>query len=165
MGRKWKQCHTSFFWAPESLQMVTAAMKLKDAYSLEGKSYQPRQHIKKQRHYFTSKGPSGQSYGFSSGHVGMWELDCEESWAPKNWCFWTMVLDKTLFFFFFGEDSWEYDITCMWGQKTPQTNKNQPNKQKPKLIVTENRLVFARWEGIGAWVKWMRGSKDSNFYL
>ena len=41
------------------------------------------------------KGPSSQGYGFSSGHVWMWELDCEESWAPKNWCFWTMVLEKT----------------------------------------------------------------------
>ena len=57
---------------------------------------QPRQHIKKQRHYFANKGPSGQGYGFSSGHVWMWELDCEESWAPRNWGFWTMVLEKTL---------------------------------------------------------------------
>ena len=61
------------------------------------KSYdQPRQHIKKQRHYFANKGPSSQSYGFSSGHVWMWELDCEESWVPKTWCFWTVVLEKTL---------------------------------------------------------------------
>ena len=57
---------------------------------------QPRQHIKKQRHYFVSKGPSSQGYGFSSGHVWMWELNCEESWAPKNWCFLTVVLEKTL---------------------------------------------------------------------
>ena len=55
----------------------------------------PRQHIKKQRHYFANKGPSSQGYGFSCGHVWMWELDCEESWAQKNWCFWTMVLEKT----------------------------------------------------------------------
>ena len=61
------------------------------------KSYdQPRQHIKKQRHYLADKGPSSQSYGFSSSHVWMWELDCKESWAPKNWCFWTVVLEKTL---------------------------------------------------------------------
>ena len=61
------------------------------------KSYdQPRQHIKKQRHYFANKGPSSQSYGFSSSHVWMWKLDYEESWAPKNWCFWTAVLEKTL---------------------------------------------------------------------
>ena len=57
---------------------------------------QPRQLIKKQRHYFANKGPSGQGYGFSGGHVWIWELDCEESWAPKNWCFWTVVLEKTL---------------------------------------------------------------------
>ena len=54
------------------------------------------QHIKKQRRYFANKDPSSQGYGFSSGHVWMWELDCEESWAPKNWCFWTVVLEKTL---------------------------------------------------------------------
>ena len=57
---------------------------------------QPRQHIKKQSHYFAHKGPCSQSYGFSSGHVWMWELDYKESWSPKNWCFWTMVLEKTL---------------------------------------------------------------------
>ena len=93
--------------------MVIAAMKLKDAYSLEHltplthltskeltswkESYdQPRQHIKKQRHYFANKGPSSQGYGFPRGHVWMWELDYEESWVLKNWCFWTVVLEKTL---------------------------------------------------------------------
>ena len=49
-----------------------------------------------QRHYFANKGPSSQGYGFSSGHVWMWELDCEENWALKNWYFWTVVLEKTL---------------------------------------------------------------------
>ena len=57
---------------------------------------QPRQHIKTQRHYFANKGPSSQSYDFSSSHVWMWELDSKESWVPKNWCFWTVVLEKTL---------------------------------------------------------------------
>ena len=61
------------------------------------KSYdQPRQHIKKQRHYFANNGPSSQGYGFSSSHVWMWELDYIESWVWKNWCFWTVVLEKTL---------------------------------------------------------------------
>ena len=61
------------------------------------KSYdQPRQHIKKQRHYLANKGPSSQSYGFSSSHVWMWELDYKESWVLKNLCFWTVVLEKTL---------------------------------------------------------------------
>ena len=61
------------------------------------KSYdQPREHIQKQRHYFANKGPSSQGYGFSSGHVWMWELDREDSWVPKNLYFWTVVLEKTL---------------------------------------------------------------------
>ena len=61
------------------------------------KSYdQPRQHIKKQRHYFANKVPSSQGYGFSIGHVWMWELDYKQSWVPKNWYFWIVVLEKTL---------------------------------------------------------------------
>ena len=61
------------------------------------KSYdQPRQHIKKQRHYSASKGPSSQSYVFSSSHVWMWELDYKESWELKNFYFWTAVLEKNL---------------------------------------------------------------------
>ena len=56
----------------------------------------PRQSVEKQRHYFANKGPSSQGYGFSSSHIWMWELDGEESWVPKNWCFWTVVLEKTL---------------------------------------------------------------------
>ena len=61
------------------------------------KSYgQPRQHIIKQRHYLVNKGPSSQSYRFASNHVWMWELDYKESWVPKNWWFWTVVLEKTL---------------------------------------------------------------------
>ena len=68
---------------------------LMHACSLEEK-LKPRQHIKKQRHYFADKGPSSQNYGFSSSHVWMWELDYKESWVPKNWCFWTVVLEKAL---------------------------------------------------------------------
>ena len=61
------------------------------------KSYdQPRQHIKKLRHYFADNGLSSQGYSFSSSHIWMWELDYEESWALKNWCFWTVMLEKTL---------------------------------------------------------------------
>ena len=69
-GKQWKQCQTLFLGAPKSLQMVSAAMKLKDTYSLE--SYdQPRQYIEKERDYFANKGPSSQGYGFSIGHVWM----------------------------------------------------------------------------------------------
>ena len=57
---------------------------------------QARQHIPKQRYYFAHKGPSSQGYGFSRSHVWMWELDHKEGWALKNWCFWTVVLKKTL---------------------------------------------------------------------
>ena len=79
------------------------------------KSYdQPRQHIKKQRHYFTKKGLSSQSYGFSSSHVWMWELDYKESWVPKNRCFLNCGV---------GEDSWESlglqgDPTCQSSRKS-----------------------------------------------
>ena len=57
---------------------------------------QPRQHNKKQRHYFANNGPSSQGYGLSNSHVWMWELYYKESWVLKNWCFWTVVLEKTL---------------------------------------------------------------------
>ena len=61
------------------------------------KSYdKPRQHIKKQRHYFTNRGLSNQSYGFSCSHVWMWELDYKERWTPNNWCFWTVVWRRLL---------------------------------------------------------------------
>ena len=57
---------------------------------------QPRPHIKKQRHYFANKSPSSQSYSFSSSYLVRWELDHKEGWTPKNWCFWIVVLEKTL---------------------------------------------------------------------
>ena len=76
--------------------MLIAAMKLKDAYSLEGKLWPTYTVYLKAETLFANKGPSSQGYGFSSGHVLIWELDGEESWEPKNWCFWTVVLEKTL---------------------------------------------------------------------
>ena len=71
-------------------------MKLKDTYSLEKSYDQPRQHIKKQRHYFVNKGLCSQDYDFSSSHVWIWRLDYKESWVLKHRCFWTVVLEKTL---------------------------------------------------------------------
>ena len=71
-------------------------MKLKDTCSLEEKLDKPRQIIKKQRHHFANKGPSNQSYGFSSSHVQMWEWDHNEGWVLKKWCFQIVVLEKTL---------------------------------------------------------------------
>ena len=70
MGKQWKQCQTLFWGAPKSLQMVIAAMKLKDTPWKESYN-QSKQHIKKQGHYFANKGLSGEGYGFSSGHVWM----------------------------------------------------------------------------------------------
>ena len=95
-GEKWKQLQTLLFGAPKSLQMVTIAMKLKDACSLEEKLCKPRQHIKKQIYPFADKGLYSQSYGFCNSHEWMWELDHKEGWALKNSCFWTVVLEKTL---------------------------------------------------------------------
>ena len=69
-------------------------MKLKDTYSLEKSYDKPRQRIKKHRHYLANKVPCGQSYGFSSSHVCMWELDSKKGWAPKNWYFLTVMLEK-----------------------------------------------------------------------
>ena len=64
--------------------------------TLQKESYdKSRQHIKNQRHYFADKGPSSQSYGFSSSHVRLWEVDHKEGWAPENRCFWIVVLEKT----------------------------------------------------------------------
>ena len=95
MGKQWKQCQTLFSGAPKSLQMVTAAIRLKD--TLREKSYdQPRQHIKKQRRCFANKGRTSQGNGFSNSHVWMWVLDYKESWVLKIWRFWIMELEKTL---------------------------------------------------------------------
>ena len=96
MGKQWKQWHILFWGAPKTQQMVITVMKLK-IFAPWKKSYdQPTQLIKEQRHYFADKGLRSRSYGFSSSRGWMWELDYKESWAPKNWCFWTVVLEKTL---------------------------------------------------------------------
>ena len=97
MGKQWKQWQTLFFW----VSRITADGWLqpwnKKTLTPWKKSYdQPRQHIKKQKHYFANKSPSSQGYGFSGSHVWIWELDYKESWAPKNCCFWRVVLEKTL---------------------------------------------------------------------
>ena len=105
MANRWGNNENSdrLFLVPKSLQMVTSVMKFKNKQTNKQtlapwkKSYdQSRQHIKKQRHYFANKGPSSQFYGSSISRVWMWELDYQESWAPKNRCFLTVVLEKTL---------------------------------------------------------------------
>ena len=96
MGKQQKQRQTLFSWAPKSLQMVTAAMKLKDAAPWKKSYDQLWQHIEKKRHYFPNKGQYSQSYGFSSSHVWMWELgykkaECRIIGAFELWC-WKRLL-------------------------------------------------------------------------
>ena len=93
MGKQWL---TLFFGAPESLQMVTAAMKLKNTLILGRKAMTNLDSILKSRDITLPTKVHLVKADFSSGHVWMWELDCEESWVLKNWCFWTVVLEKTL---------------------------------------------------------------------
>ena len=139
MANRWRNSGNSgrLFWmgAPKSLQMVTAAMKLKDAYTLEKRCDQTRKHIKKQRHYFANKGPSSQGYGFSGSNVWMWELGYKESRAPKNWCFWTVVLEETL----------ESPLDCKEIQPVP------PKENQSWIVIgrpdaeTENSNTLAIW--------------------
>ena len=123
---------------------------------------------KKQKYYFANKGSSSQGYGFSSGHVWMWELDCEESWTPKNWRFWTVVLEKTLVSPMDckiqpvhpkGDQSWVFtgshwkDWCCGWNSNTLATSREGLTHWKRPWC----------WEGLGAggegddrgWDGWM----------
>ena len=108
MDESWKQGEQKKPYTKEYILYDTIYMKLsktnlwlqpwnyKTVTSWKESYDQTRQHIKNQTHYFVNKVSSSQSYGFFSGHVWMWQLDCEESWARKSWCFWTMMLEKTL---------------------------------------------------------------------
>ena len=129
------------------------------------KSYdQPRQHIKEQRHCFANKGPSSQNYGFSSSHVWMWELAHKVGWVPKNRCFWTVVLEKTLespldrkeiqpvqpkgnqSWIFFGRTDAEADTPILWPPyaknwligKDPDAGKDWKQEEKG---TTEDEMV------------------------
>ena len=128
----------------------------------------PRQHIKKQRHYFANKDLPSQSYGFSSSHVWMWELDYKESWALKYWWFWTVVLEKTLespldckeiqlvhpkgnqFWIFIGRTDTEAEAPIIWppGEKNWLIRKDHDAgkdwRQKQKRVV-EDELDFCPW--------------------
>ena len=99
MKKDTREWHTGFSWPqPESdtCHPHPYLITWDSQYSFACIYDQHRQHIKKQRHYFADKGPFSQSCSFSSSHVYMWELDYKEGWAPKNWYFWTVVLEKTL---------------------------------------------------------------------
>ena len=173
--------------APKSLQMVTAVMKLKDACSWKKSYDQPRQHNKKQRYYFTDKGPSSQSYGFSSSHVWLWELDYKEGWALKNWWFWTVVLEKTLespldckeiqpvspkgnrSWMFIGSPDAEAETPILWPPdaknwltgKDPDAGKDWRQEEKGTI---ENEMVgwhhqLNEHESSGSW--WWTGKPDT----
>ena len=162
-----------YFWgAPKSLQMVIAAMKLKDSCTLEVKLWPHRQHVIKQRPYFANKGPSSQSYGFSSSHLWMWELDYKEIWVQKNWYFWTVVLEKTLespldykeiqpvhskgdqSWVFFGRTDIEAETPILWPPdakswliwKDPDAGKDWRQEEKG---MTEDEIV--------GWHHWLNG--------
>ena len=125
---------------------------------------QPRQHITKQRHYVTKKGPSSQSYGFSSSHVWMWGLGHKECWEPKNWCFWTVVLERAVenpldceetkpvnpkgnqSWIFIGRTDAEAEAPILW----PHVAKNQPlrkyldvgrDRRQEQKGMTENEMI------------------------
>ena len=130
---------------------------------------QPRQHIKKQTHYFVNKGPSRQGYGFFSGHVWMWELDYKESWVPKNWCFWTMVLEKTLespldckkiqavhpkgdqSWVFIGRTDAEAETPILW----PPDEKSWLIGKDPDVLKAGRVGDDRRWDGwMASWTQW-----------
>ena len=97
MGKLWKQCQTFLGGGSKITADCDCSHEIKRHLLLGSKVMTNLDStLKKQKHYFANKGPSSQGYGFSCGHVWMWELVCEEGWAPKNWCFWTVVLEKTL---------------------------------------------------------------------
>ena len=174
MGGKWKQWQILLSWAPKSLWKVTAVMKLKDPCSLKGKKAitKTRQSIKKQRHHLTEKSLYSQSYSFSSSYVRMWELDHKESWAPKNWCFRAVVLEKTLkspldskeikpvnpkrnqLWIFIGRTDAEAAAPILWPSdvkiwligKDPDAGKDQGHKEKG---MTEDKMV--RWPWTWVW--------------
>ena len=94
MGKQWNR--DFIFWGSKITADGDCSHEIKRRLLLGRKGMTNLDSILKSRHYFANKGPSSQGYGFSSGYVWMWELDYEENWAPKNWCFWIVVLEKTL---------------------------------------------------------------------
>ena len=95
MGKQWKQWETIL----GGLKITAdgdCSHEIKRCFLLGRKIMTNLDSTLESKDYFADKGPSSQSIGFSSGHVWIWDLDYKESWVPKNWCFWTVVLEKTL---------------------------------------------------------------------
>ena len=158
-----------FFSTPKSLQMVTAPWNQKMPVLWKKSCDQPRQHVKNQWYYFANKGPSSQGYGFCSSHVWMCELDYKESWAPKNWGFWTVVVVKPLerplgckeiqpkgnqSWMFIGRTDAEAETPILWPpdvknwltEKDPDAGKDWRQKEKG---MAENEMVW--------WHHWLDG--------
>ena len=118
----------------------------------------PRQHIKKQRHYFAGKGLSSQGYGFSSSHAWMWELDHKESWMLKNWCFWTVVLEKTP----------ESPLDCKIKPVSPKGNKSwifigraDAEAETPILWPPDVKNRLNEKKNPDAWKEWRQEEKGT----
>ena len=135
-GKSESNGHILFSWAPKSLLTVTAAMKLKDSCSLTGKLWQNKtlNSVLNIRDITLPAKVSGQSYGFYNSHVWMWELDCKESRVLKNWCFWTVVLEKTL----------ESSLDCKEIQPV-HPKRNQPWISAEVLLVKFQYLDYLMW--------------------
>ena len=118
---------------------------------------QPRQHIKKQRHYFANKCSNSRSYSFSSNHVWIWELGHKESWVPKNWCFWTVVLEKTL----------ESPLVCKeikpvnpkWNQSWILIGKTDAEAEVPILWPPDAKNWLTHWKRLWCWERWKSGEE------
>ena len=134
------------------------------------KSYDhPRRHIKKQRHYFANKSLSSQSYGFSSSHIWVWELEYKESWALKNWCFWTVVLENTLWS---PLDSKRSSRSVLKEISPEKSLEGLMLKLKPQYFdhlmqranSFEKTLMLGRIEGERRWwwqrMRWLNGNTD-----
>ena len=152
MRKQWKQCQTLFWGGSKITADGDCSHEIKRHLLLWRKVMTNLDRIFKSRDItLQNKGASSQGYGFSSGHVWTWELDCEESWASKNWCFWTVVLEKTLEspldckeiqpvhsegqpWDFFGRNDAKAEASILW-----------PPHAKSKLIGKDRW-----WEGLGA---------------
>ena len=161
----WKQWQILFSQVLKSLWTVTVAIKLKDTCSLEGKLCKPRRcTVKKQRHHFTDRDPYNQSHGFTSSHIHMWERDHKEGWAPKNWCFWIVVPEKTLesplepvhpkgnqSWIFIGKTNTETEVAILWPPKMGRTDSLEKTLILGKI---EGRRRGGQEEMVG-WHHWL----------
>ena len=174
MGKEWKQWQILFLGGSKITTDGDCSHEIKRHLLLGRKAMTQLDSILKSRHYFANKGPSSQSYGFSSSHVYMWELDYKESWGPKNWCFWTVVLEKTLespldnkviqpvtpkgnqSWIFIGRTEAKAETPILWPPdkknwliwKDPDTGKDWRQEEKG---MTEDEMV--------EWYHWLNGYK------